>query len=90
MGYMGFGMRKEVYNRKPRKPFAKLKKLYDQELRKSGTIKNSENRRFSKTEIQEVKERIRRRIRKEKQKDVFLTILSFVILIVLVWYLFFK
>ena len=28
MGYMGFGMRKEVYKRKPKKSFQKLKELY--------------------------------------------------------------
>lgn len=30
MGYMGFGMRKEVYTRKPKKVFEKLKEVYGQ------------------------------------------------------------
>ena len=28
MGYMGFGMRKEVYTRKPKTAFKKVKKMY--------------------------------------------------------------
>ena len=28
MGYMGFGMRKEVYTRKPKTSFSKMKKIY--------------------------------------------------------------
>ncbi|MEO9852010.1 MAG: hypothetical protein ABJH72_14265 [Reichenbachiella sp.] len=32
MGYMGFGMRKEVYTRKPKKVFTKLKEMYGQKL----------------------------------------------------------
>lgn len=28
MGYMGFGMRKEVYTRKPKEVFKRLKKIY--------------------------------------------------------------
>lgn len=28
MGYMGFGMRKEVYTRKPRTSFGKMKEIY--------------------------------------------------------------
>ena len=28
MGYMGFGMRKEVYTRKPKTSFGRMKKIY--------------------------------------------------------------
>lgn len=28
MGYMGFGMRKEVYTRKPKSSFSRIKKVY--------------------------------------------------------------
>lgn len=34
MGYMGFGMKKENYTRKPRKAFQHLKKLYGDRLDK--------------------------------------------------------
>lgn len=34
MGYMGFGMKKENYTRKPRKAFKHLKKLYGDRLEK--------------------------------------------------------
>ncbi|MDN5211306.1 hypothetical protein QQ020_04565 [Fulvivirgaceae bacterium BMA12] len=32
MGYMGFGMRKEVYTRKPKPAFKKIKKIYGKHL----------------------------------------------------------
>ena len=32
MGYMGFGMKREVYMRKPKKPFKKLRRIYENEL----------------------------------------------------------
>ncbi len=34
MGYMGFGMRKEVYKRKPKKPFKRFKKFYENDIPK--------------------------------------------------------
>ena len=37
MGYMGFGMRKEVYTRKPKRAFEKIKKAYEQEIKKSAS-----------------------------------------------------
>ncbi|MEQ8337770.1 MAG: hypothetical protein RIA62_10515 [Cyclobacteriaceae bacterium] len=35
MGYMGFGMRKEVYKRKPKESFKKLKELYGNDIPKA-------------------------------------------------------
>jgi hypothetical protein len=32
MGYMGFGMRKEVYTRKPKTSFSKVRKIYGDHL----------------------------------------------------------
>ena len=32
MGYMGFGMRKEVYTRKPKTSLSKMKKIYGDHL----------------------------------------------------------
>ena len=32
MGYMGFGMRKEVYTRKPKTSFGQMKKIYGDHL----------------------------------------------------------
>ena len=32
MGYMGFGMNKQSYTWRPRKPFRKLRQLYEIEL----------------------------------------------------------
>lgn len=65
---MGFGMRKEVYTRKPKQPFVKLRKLYEIELshKKRGLKDNSEK--FTKAQIEEVKSKIRKRIRSETIK----------------------
>jgi hypothetical protein len=43
MGYMGFGMRKEVYTRKPKTSFSKMKRIYGDHLEdfhKSKSVKN--------------------------------------------------
>ena len=32
MGYMGFGMRKEVYTRKPKEAFKRIKKVYGEDV----------------------------------------------------------
>lgn len=65
MGYMGFGMRKEVYTRKPKQPFVKLRKLYEIELshKKSGLKDNS--KKFTRAQIEEVKSNIRKKIKRE-------------------------
>lgn len=42
MGYMGFGMRKEVYTRRPKTSFSKMKKIYGdhmEDFHKSKTVK---------------------------------------------------
>lgn len=65
MGYMGFGMRKEVYTRKPKQPFVKLRKLYEIELshKKRGLKDNS--KKFTRAQIEEVKSNIRKKIKRE-------------------------
>ena len=43
MGYMGFGMRKEVYTRKPNTSFGKMKMIYGDHIEnfhKSNKVKN--------------------------------------------------
>ena len=86
MGYMGFGMRKEVYTRKPRKPFVKLKQLYLCELDQSSNNSNKKLE-FAKAQIEAAKSRIRKKIKKEKQKNIFVSILVLLILSVVIWFI---
>ena len=84
MGYMGFGMRKEVYTRKPRKPFVKLKQLYLCELGQSSNNPNNKLE-FTKAQIEAAKSRIRKKIKKERQKKIFVSILVLLILSLIIW-----
>jgi DNA-directed RNA polymerase alpha subunit len=44
MGYIGFGMRKEVYTRKPKTSFSKMKKIYGDHLEDFHKSKEVRNR----------------------------------------------
>lgn len=80
MGYMGFGMRKEVYTRKPRKPFKKLKKLLDIELKK-GHKKGIQKSDFTKEEIAIAKAKIREKLKAKKEKELLITIFAICVII---------
>ena len=81
MGYMGFGMRKEVYTRMPRKPYVMLRKLIETEL----SYKKYKSQRilkdFTKEQIEEVKSKIRKDIR--KANIIQGTVLSVIIILIL-------
>ncbi|WP_343857702.1 hypothetical protein [Fulvivirga kasyanovii] len=80
-------MRKGVYTRKPKTAFAKVKKLYDQEFKKSGenyTYKNCDA---------ETLARIRNKIKRQKNKLVYLQWSVFIMLVaafIVVTYTFFN
>jgi hypothetical protein len=76
MGYMGFGMRKEVYTRKPKKAFEKLRKAYEYEVNhgKSEIIIKGENKLN-----EDAKKNIRNRIKKEERKRLIKVILATII-----------
>ncbi len=44
MGYMGFGMKKEVYTRKPKVAFEKIKRIYGNETKKSKSSLNNRSK----------------------------------------------
>lgn len=75
MGYMGFGMQKEVYTRKPKTAFRKVKKLYDQEFKKNG-----ENYTYKSCDA-ETLARIRNKIKRQKDKLAYLQWSVFIILV---------
>lgn len=62
MGYMGFGMRKEVYTRKPKRAFDKIKEIYDKDGAKTDhTTKKSIRRK--------IKPALREKIRSEVKQQ---------------------
>lgn len=81
MGYMGFGMRKEVYTRKPKRAFEKIKKLYEAEIHKlnyDSTPKKNEK-------ISEgLKYRIKSKIIQERRKTIALRVLATLIIMVII------
>ncbi|MFC4721423.1 hypothetical protein ACFO5O_03755 [Geojedonia litorea] len=87
MGYMGFGMNKDVYTRKPRKPSKKLRELFEAELR--GKISNPKNgkQNFTKDEIEQVKRKIRKNIKLNKIKNVTIYFITTLLLFSLFWIL---
>lgn len=62
MGYMGFGMRKEVYTRKPKILFSRLKRIYGEHLEDYDRFKNRSTR-WTEKERAEFKKTMRRRVR---------------------------
>ena len=93
MGYMGFGMKKEVYTRKPKTPFARAKQLYGEKLEHYTSTYpvpklSSPKLKLSAEQSEVIKAQIRATILKEnKRKRVInvLTILSAIVLAVVVW-----
>lgn len=92
MGYMGFGMKKEVYTRKPKKPYAYLKKLYGDQLEKhlsTTHIQAVNDIQFSRGEWESFKDELKERIKQENRHRVWRGFLSLIVtiatLFALVW-----
>ena len=64
MGYMGFGMRKEVYTRRPKILFSRLKRLYGGHLEDYDRFKNRSVSHIG-SDKADFKKQIRQRLRKE-------------------------
>src|SRR5688572_1707668 len=65
--YSGFGLRKEVYTRKPKKLFDKARKLYKEEALNSFSNRSHDN-------PEEVSRRVRKRLERNAFKDWLLRI----------------
>lgn len=76
---MGFGMRKEVYTRKPRVPFIQIRKLYDVELKSSQGDGEKIGPEFSSEQIQRAKEKIRSNLIKEQKRRFVLWLLTLLV-----------
>lgn len=92
MGYMGFGMKREVYTRKPRKVFSNLKRINGEDIdhhfhRKH--IELQQGRKFSEKEWVTFREKLKIRAKKEKRKQIIVLavslVLAILILMVLAW-----
>lgn len=83
MGYMGFGMRKEVYTRKPKTSFSKMKKIYGDHLEnfhKSKAVKNQ----WSEQEKEEFKAYVTKKIKNENIAESLLNLIVYVGITVIV------
>lgn len=81
MGYMGFGMKKSVYTRRPKKVFAKLKSVYGEELKKRANDSFSPSSALTLEEKEKIKLKITKDIRYGKQKTIKVILVSLVLLI---------
>ena len=81
---MGFGMNKNVYTRKPKKAFSKLKSIYGGELknRTSSTTQNSH--RLSESEKQRIRKQVKRKYQVLQLKPLIITTAILAILITVV------
>ena len=79
MGYMGFGMRKEVYTRRPKTSFSKMKKIYGdhmEDFHKSKAPKNE----WSEQDKEEFKRIVANKIKQSNlMESVFNAIIYFAI-----------
>ncbi len=91
-GYMGFGMRKEVYSRKPKKIHSRIKQLYGEKLDKHWDTKYQTKpalKELSEAERNLIKQEIRASVKKENRKKFILIVFSLVLtvisLVLIVW-----
>jgi len=82
MGYMGFGMRKEVYTRKPKVPFKKMKQLYGDKLedyyRLNKKVKEK-RRQMNAEEKEEIKRMVRKIVVRENTVNTIMIIATLII-----------
>jgi len=77
MGYMGFGMRKEVYKRKPKTSFSKMKSIYGDHL-EDFHKHNKENSQWSEIDKAAFKASIARKLRNKTIMIRILKLLAFI------------
>lgn len=83
MGYMGFGMRKEVYTRKPKRAFEKIKKAYEAEINK---IDHKTNPTKHKKIDENLRQKIRSQIELERKKTITIRVVVSLMVILLFSY----
>lgn len=79
MGYMGFGMHKEVYTRKPNTLFSKMKKIYGDHMEDFHKSK-APKKEWSEKDKEEIKRIVKNKIKQNyMMESVFNTIIYFAI-----------
>ncbi len=78
---MGFGMRKEVYTRKPKRAFEKTKKLYEAEIHK---IDYGSSPKKHKQISEALKQRIKSKIIQERRRIIALRVIATLIIMAII------
>jgi hypothetical protein len=84
MGYMGFGMRKEVYTRKPKTSFGKIKEIYGDHLERY-SIKKGQGE-WSEKDKEDFKAFVKKKIKSEQLQESTYNAIIFTIIIIIVGY----
>jgi len=84
MGYMGFGMNKKVYTRKPKQAFSKLKSIYGQELRIRTISTSKTTQKLSEREKNKIRIDVKRKYLALQLKPLIITTAILAILITIV------
>ncbi len=79
--YIGAGNNLSVFNRKPKTPFKKIKKLYDIESEKIIKRKKWTKRTLTEQEKNEIREQIKKRLVAERKKNWIIGIITFIIIL---------
>lgn len=89
---MGFGMKKEVYTRKAKKPYAYLKSLYGEQLQmhfSKGYLTTVDDQRLSESDWHKFRQKVQQRVRQENFNRIKAALISVVVtiavLFALVW-----
>ncbi len=86
MGYMGFGMNKDVYTRKARKPSSRLRDLFRSETKSKISESTSLKKDISSEEMEQIKREIRKKAKKQRIINIFWMLITISILYFLFWY----
>lgn len=80
---MGFGMRKEVYTRKPKTSFSKMKKIYGDHLEDFHKSKSVQNQ-WSEKDKEEFKAFVTKKIKNDNVMEAVVNLVVYLALIIIV------
>ena len=83
-GYIGFGNKSSVFDRKPKVAFEKIRSYYDQELDKV-FYAEQEKQELSNAQREAIKANIRRKLKQDRRQEVFYAAFAVVLSFVLVY-----
>jgi hypothetical protein len=83
MGYIGFGMRKEVYTRKPKTSFSKMKKIYGDHLEDFHKSKEVRNR-WSDKDKEAFKAYVTKKIQRNNVMESILNLIAYTGIVIIV------